>query len=306
VDRVVKLIDGGGRFSVALALEERAARMTAADLVLGVLGAASAASVPSGVELAPSAWTGVEGLRDVVFERDGNDLVVRDGVAFSCNGRGLEPDDVLEPCFVEASADGQRYLRCEIRIEAGGGGKDEAMAEFARMALLHMLALERELDVTRDYADLADVLAGAEREGLIEVDVKRASYKLSDRGRSVHASLMREAQDLVLKYDIFADVEESPSGDLRFDTGLGRDLRVAAWEREGHDPFKARFLLGLNDGEFDDLPGWADRLVDPEFYDEVFAPVEGSPSVDDVGATKLDRILAAGRDAMRNDDALRQ
>jgi len=178
-------------------------------------------------------------------------------------------------------------------------GRQAAMAAFGRLALLHFLALGRPLDVTRDQPDLADLLDAAEREGLLEIDVKRASYALSPKGRAQYERLMREAQELVLRYDIFADVEADPP---RFDTGLGQDLRVAVLEHDGLDPFRARFLVGLNDGEWDELPDWPARIQSEAWYDEVFEPVETAPGAADV--PDLARIIAAGRAAVRGDDAL--
>ena len=37
---------------------------------------------------------------------------------------------------------------------------------------------------------------------------------------------MDEAQDLIKRFDIFGDVDVDSQGTARFDTGLGRDLRV--------------------------------------------------------------------------------
>ena len=62
-------------------------------------------------------------------------------------------------------------------------------------------------------------------------------------------------------------------------------------------------LLGLNDAEWDALPDWTRRVVDPAGYDAIFEPVEMAPALCDLGAGRLDRILAAGRAAVRDDEA---
>jgi hypothetical protein len=96
---------------------------------------------------------------------------------------------------------------------------------------------------------------------------------------------------LIRRYDIFCDVNVDSSGIARFDTGVGKDLRVPVYEMEGLDPFRARFLLGINDGEWDNLVNWQDLLKDRKWYDQVFLPIERAPSVEEVGEDKLRSII---------------
>ena len=155
--------------------------------------------------------------------------------------------------------------------------------------------------VTKELAELSDVIAWAEKEGLIEIDVEKAAYKLTEKGKRRHASYIEEAQDLILRYDIFADVDVDSSGQAHFDSNLGRDLRVAIYEIEGINPYRARFLLGLNDGEWDKVDNWTELISDEKWYREIFAPVDSAPSVDDVGQAKLQRILDEGKAKMRHE-----
>lgn len=109
---------------------------------------------------------------------------------------------------------------------------------------------------------------------------------------------MLEARELENRFDIFGDVDrDGPGGVTRFDTGLGEDLRVPMFELKGIDPFKARLLLGMNNGEFADLHNWQEQIVAPAWYDAIFAPIESAPSVEAIGRANLEAIA---RDAKRH------
>lgn len=305
MDHLVKVRDADGRHAMAVVLDDTQARRPAADFVLDVIGAASPTALPEGVSLTPDQQPAFEALQRLIFDRDQEGLVVRDGVHFLANGRELDPDTPLTVCFAPMAADGQRYLRCEIVVAAETEPQEARIQEYAGLALLHMLAVGRHLDVTKDHPGLSETLGRLERDGLIAIDVPRASYALSEAGKARHEAMVREAQELVKRYDIYGDVDEDPSGTVRFDTGLGQDWRVAVFELEGLDPFRSRFLIGLNDGEWDQLPDWTLRLQDPVWYDEVFAGVESAPGVQDVGVPRLERAIAAGKARLRDDDLFR-
>ncbi|HEY9722054.1 MAG TPA: hypothetical protein V6D47_08570, partial [Oscillatoriaceae cyanobacterium] len=144
---------------------------------------------------------------------------------------------------------------------------------------------------TKDNLDIADLLAAAERQGFTEIDTKHASYALSAKGKAQYDAWMRDAQDLIQRYDIYTDVDADSTGKAYFDSGSGQDLRVTVWEFEQVDPFRARFLLGLNDGEWDELSDWRRAVTDAAWYGEVFAPVENAPTVDDFGRARLQRVM---------------
>jgi hypothetical protein len=177
------------------------------------------------------------------------------------------------------------------------------MRVFGEMLFLHQIARGFAIDVTRDDPDLMDFVAAAEKKQLLEIDTARAAYALSPAGRSLHDAWMEEAQDLVHRFDIFGDVEMDRDGTVRFDSKMGQDWRVPAYELANVDPFKARFLIGLNDGEWDHLEGWQGKLLDERFYDEVFAPIEAAPSVDDIGRDRLRFVVEEGNAILREDGA---
>lgn len=299
MEHLVKVRDIDGYHALAVVLDERQASRPAADFVLDVIGAESPQALPEGVSLTPDQLGQFEALQRLIFDRDAEGLVVRDGVHFLANGRELDPDTPLTVCFWPSAE------ACEIVVLAEPEPQEARLREYAGLALLHLLAIGRTLDVTREHPGIAETIARLEADRLLEIDVPRASYALSAAGRARHEALLREAQDLIKRYDIYGDVDVDPSGVVRFDTGLGQDLRVAVYELEGLDPFRARFLVGLNDGEWDRMEDWTLRLQDPKWYDEVFAGVEGAPGVDAVGQLRLEKVIAAGKARLREDDLFR-
>jgi hypothetical protein len=68
---------------------------------------------------------------------------------------------------------------------------------------------------------------------------------------------------------------------------------------EGVDPFRARFLLGLNDGEWDQLSNWMELFDNPDWYAQIFEPVEAAPSVDEIGRTRMANIMDQAKTALR-------
>lgn len=177
------------------------------------------------------------------------------------------------------------------------------MENFARMFFLHQIAEGKPLDVIADHPEIQSLIEWAEKEELIEVDVKGACYKLTEKGRELQQSQIAEAQDLIRRYDIYGDVDMDSAGKARFDTGLGYDFRVPIWEMEGIDPFRARLLLGMNDGEWKDAD-WPALALNESFYDETFAPIEAAAATADVGEEKLRAIMEQAKRILRDDPTL--
>jgi hypothetical protein len=187
------------------------------------------------------------------------------------------------------------------RASGAAGNAEDAMKDFAQIMFLHQIAVGYQLDVTKDLAELADLIPELEKKELIEIDVQKASYKLSAAGKVLHDRYIAEAQDLIKRFDVFADADLDSSGTARFDTGLGKDLRVAAYEYAGVDPFRARFLLGINDGEWDQLSNWYQVIFDQSWYENIFAPVARAPGVDDIGREAMRSIIEQGNAAVRSE-----
>jgi hypothetical protein len=292
-------------------LPENIVRLNAIDVVIDVIGSDDIDDLVRKNMIASGYVDDLKALQQIIFDRDDQGIFIRDSVSFKANGHDLNPDAPLLQAFVPAVRDGVKYFRSDITVSQTGGGVSQAAGgssiqpaspkDFSATFFLHQICVGRQLDVTKDHIELDETLKQAEKEGLVEVDVKQASYRSTEKGKSKHDSIMAEAQDLIKRYDIFCDVDVDSSGTARFDTGLGRDLRVPVYELEGVDPFRARFLLGLNDGEWDKLEDWTDVVEDPKWYASIMEPIERAPSVDEIGRSKLQSIVEQGKAKLREE-----
>lgn len=305
---LLRLSDANSQRMVILTLAERLARQNAIDVVFDVLGNEDVDELVEADVLAAGQSDDFKAFQKFVFDRDEQGLFIRDGIMFSVNGLELNPDAPLLNAFVPAERDGNRYLRCDLVVAGPGqleakeqpqSNPQETIKELSRIFFLHQIAAGFAIDVTKDYPELSEAIAYAESKGLIEVDVKKVAYKLTAEGERLHQRYISEAQDLIRRFDIYADVDIDAGGRARFDTGLGKDFRVPAFEMEGVDPFRARFLLGLNDGEWDHLSNWYELFEDQKWYEQIFEPVETAPSVDDIGRARMSSIIDQAKSTLR-------
>jgi hypothetical protein len=325
---LLHLADAAGQYMAVLTLQEAAVKAHAIDVVFDMIGydnldeLAAADVVPSGQ------IDDLKALQQIIFDRDDQGLFIRDGISFFADNRELDPDTPMVSSFVAAERDGSKYMRCDLVITGGpqpepkpalagaglsqsrtsaqlsepapaGKGTENITSEFARILFLHQIAIGFVIDVTKSFPELTDVMKYAESKGWIEVEVSKVAYKLTAEGRKVYDRYMSEAQDLIRRFDIYADVDVDSSGRARFDTGLGKDLRVPAFEMEGVDPFRARFLLGLIDGEWNQLSNWMELFEDQNWYAEIFDPVERAPSVEDIGRSRMESIIDQAKAVLR-------
>ncbi len=308
MEYLLQVADQGSGHMMVLSLDQSEAQKAAIDVVFDILGNENPEELAASGILPEGQIDEFKSLQKVIFDRDAQGLFIRDGINMHANGAELNPDAPMTSAFLPAKKDGIDYRRCNLVIGGSGGAKIDSsneqqgsIDELGRLMFLHQISRGALVDVTKELAELSDVIAWAEKEGLIEIDVEKAAYKLTEKGKRRHASYIEEAQDLILRYDIFADVDVDSSGQAHFDSNLGRDLRVAIYEIEGINPYRARFLLGLNDGEWDKVDNWTELISDEKWYREIFAPVDSAPSVDDVGQAKLQRILDEGKAKMRHE-----
>jgi hypothetical protein len=210
-------------------------------------------------------------------------------------------DKRMLPPDVQASNE-QAVLKFQQAVQQSA---EDSMREFAKVMFLHQIACGYQIDVTKEIPELMDLIALCEKEQLIEIDVQKASYKLSASGCRLHDTFMGEAQELIKRYDIFGDVDIDSSGTARFDTGLGKDMRVPIFELEGVNPFRARFLIGLCDGEWDKMEDWWEKVLNADWYQGIFEIIEVAPSVEDIGRPRLNSILEQGKAVLRQDASLR-
>lgn len=293
---------------VVLTLAEPLMRHKAADLVFEILGNDQYNDLIAADVIAAGQIDDFKEFQKIIFGSDEEGLYIKDGINFKANGQDLDPDAPLIGSFVQAERNGKKYMRCDLLIEgaavplppgAQSMSQQEQIQEFARMMLLHQISIGFSLDVTKPYPELTELISFAESKGWIEVDVKSVSYKLTDEGKRVYQKYISEAQDLIHRFDIYADVDIDSSGNAHFDTGLGKDLRVPAFELDGVDPFRARFLIGLNDGEWNNLSNWMELCQEPNWYSEIFGPVELAPSVDDIGRARMESVVDQAKSLLR-------
>ena len=318
---LLRLTDASAQQMVVLTIDEGVAKAAAIDVVLDIIGHENADELVHAEILAAGQMDDFLSLQKVIFDHDAQGAFIRDGITFTANGRDLNPDATMLSAFVSAEKDGTKYMRCDLVVLGGpqepavptassadansfpasssAKSKDELIHEFARIMFLHQIAIGFAIDVTKGFPELSDVLKYAESKNWVEVDVTKVAYKLTEEGKKVHDRVIAEAQDLIRRFDIYADVDVDSTGRARFDTGLGKDLRVPAFEMGGVDPFRARFLLGLNDGEWDQLSNWMELFDNPEWYAQVFEPVEAAPSVDEIGRTRMASIMDQAKTALR-------
>lgn len=331
----IKLTDVTNAHMVLLTVSELEASQPAIDVVFDVIGAEDPMKLVSANILPAGQIDELKALQQIVFDRDAEGIFIRDGVTFTANGKDLDPDEPLTKAFTTADRNGEQYKFCtmvlgspalyaqmqaerakqvaaspvvsNLGISTSVKASQEPQEpkdptdEYSVIMFLQQLALGYQIDVTKDFPEISKELATAEKNNWTEIDVNKASYKLTDAGNAELKKYLLAAQDLIKRYDIYCDVDVDGSGVARFDTGLGKDYRIAAYEFEGIDPFMARFLLGINDGEWNNLSNWMELLHDRSWYDRVFEPVETAPSIDDVGRDRMQSIMDQGKAALRQE-----
>jgi hypothetical protein len=160
------------------------------------------------------------------------------------------------------------------------------------------------IDVTKDDPALVDSIAEAEKNEWVEIDVQKAAYKLTDEGQKLFSSYKSEAQELIKRYDIYGDVDVDLDRTIRFDTGLGHDFRVPIFELKGIDPFRARFLIGLNDDQWRNEKAWPELYKSQEGYEYIMRDLCYAPSLETYDRNLLTRILEEGKAQLRLDGRL--
>jgi len=313
---VLSLCDDRRQHLVVFTLREADVKRPAADFFFEIVASPPEQLADDGI-ISAGQSDDLLAMQERLFAEDSQGLFIREDVSISSNGNGLNPDEPLKNAFIEADREGTKYMRSETIVAtatksqvATGPTSQTADEEqnamqrvvaFARIWFIWQIAHGYPIDVTKDDPDLADSIAEAEKNGWIEIDTKKAVYALTAKGLDLFRSYKEECQDLVRRYDIYGDVDVDSAGNVRFDTELGRDLRIPIFELAGVDPFKARLLLGLNDGEWRDIPDWTSHYQTREFYDKLLQDVAYAPAIDDIGKDVLVRIMDSGKAELRAD-----
>lgn len=317
----LRLSDAGENYSCVLTLDEDDVRQAAIDVVFDLIGSPDVENLIAAGKLPAGQSDELKSIQKVIFDHDADGAFIKESVQFKGNGKEINPDAPIKNSFTPSERDGLKYFRLDLvaidssapqsasksnqgQISAAANssapqGQEEIIRDLSRAMLLHQIGIGTNIDVTKDNTEIEDLIAWAEKDQLIEIDVKTAGYKLTERGKRTHDSYIEEAQNLIKKFDIYGDVDVDRSGTAHFDSGAGRDFRVAAFEMEGVDPFRARFLLGLNDGEWDKLSNWNELVKDISFYEQIFAPIEQALSVEEIGEDKMASVIEQGKAKLR-------
>jgi len=312
---LVYLTDSSKQHMVLITLPEEEARKAAVDVIFDLVGSDSPEELVKENVISEAQLPDLKALKQLIFDRDNQGLFIRDGLNFTANGKDLNPELPFEKAFVPGELDGTKYLRCDLQLASVSlannptnakappqqASQEDQMQIFARTMFLHQVAIGTAIDVTKSHPEIDDLIAWAEHEELIEIDVQKAAYRLTAKGKAQHDEYIQEAQELIKKFDIYGDVDMDSSGTVRFDTGLGSDLRVPVFEVNGVDPFRARFLLGINDGEWDNLSNWEELIQDVTWYQRLFEPIEQAAAVDDIGRDNLRRIQDEAKALLRRE-----
>ncbi len=303
---LLKLSDANGQHMALLSLSQETARQPAIDLVFDTLSVEPSQLVANGI-LEEGQLDDFQSLQSKIFDSDDQGIFIRDDVSFTAAGKPLDPDAPMDKAFLPMRRDGVEYRLCDLIVAAGGqivaagSSVQGTVEELSQLFFLHQLAIGGHVDVIKEVPELQDIVSWAEKQGLIEIDVQKTSYKLTEKGKRAHESYVEEGQNLIKRYDLFADVDIDSSGSIFFETGLGRDLRIAVYEMEGVDPYRARFILGLNDGEWDKLDDWESLITSESWYREIFKVVDSAFSANDVGRDVMERVLDRGKAMMRSE-----
>ncbi len=299
---LVELSDESKTGKIVLPLSRSAIQRPAVQFVFDVLGAEPDALVAEHGLPASDARL-LAHLRDVIFTQEGQELVIRDGVEFEANNSPLDPDAQLEEYFLpRPDRPGDVHI-CHIEVLSADPARARIRQMRAYQVMFALHEFKRGYQTTMTDVDtLRPVTEEAEAKGLLRFDLSKNTFQATPEGENAYQSLIAEAQELIRRYDLFCDVDLAKGQtEIRFGSGLGQDLRIPIWELNGINPFRARFVLGLNDGEWDALGDWPKRIVNPRWFDEIFAPIEDAPTIDNLGRPLCERIFDEGKAELRGE-----
>lgn len=154
---------------------------------------------------------------------------------------------------------------------------DEQKKTYASMVLLKKMDMTPEdggmnfpVVLPSELSPLDELLQDLAVEDLIEINVKKERYELTQQGLDYLGRLIDEAEEMI------EDLDE-----------LETDEAIAELRKRNLDLFRARFLWGWFEGEFDDLVAfqeqrgitpverlWAFYLVGNDFYRELSRELE--------------------------------
>ncbi|HKJ00664.1 MAG TPA: hypothetical protein VKB51_19505 [bacterium] len=131
-------------------------------------------------------------------------------------------------------------------------------------------------------------------------------YRATPLGRRAYQRLLHQQQSYLAHFDIFAGVDlgegtfAEPEADY-LDDPRWSDLRVAAAELKGVDPYRIVFLSMLASGQFFENPGWKfDVALGSSFFSELEAIVREQIAMEELGYQDEDGTLITGEDVLQD------
>ena len=143
------------------------------------------------------------------------------------------------------------------------------------------------------------------REDLISVG-EDDHFSPTEKGRKAYQTLLDQQQSYLANFDVYAavDLAEGRFGDAErdnLDAPNWTDLRVAAAEYKGIDPYRMVFLSMLADGTFFENPGWKfDILLGSSFFKELEGIVGSQIGVEELGYQDEDGTPVSGETVLED------
>ena len=196
----------------------------------------------------------------------------------------------------------QRFSAIDYSICRGDfGDVDEALTWMRSRVLLFFLGASDYALPTEPADDVDSSLVpdaqGLVEEGLVERADEIGRFELTELGQETIDSMISEAETVIERYEVFADVlYDAVAEEYEFGTGAGDDLRIPVYEEEGLSAARAVLLVELCDGEFGQMADdWRTVVQEREFFESLLLPVVERPLI---SPKDLDAIIDAGFEFM--------
>lgn len=131
-------------------------------------------------------------------------------------------------------------------------------------------------------------------------------FQPTEKGRKAYQTLLHQRQSYLANFEVYAavDLAEGLFGDAdkdHLDAPNWSDLRVAAAEYKGIDPFRLVFLSMLADGTFFENDGWKfDILLGSSFFKELEEIVTSQIHIEELGYQDEDGTSIAGETVLED------
>lgn len=199
---------------VVLSLPQDQVNRPAADVVFDVLGAAPEQLVAAGI-LAEGQVEDLKILQGAIFDQDAQGSFIRETISFRAGLQDLDPDGPMSRALQQSEREGVKYMRGDLTVlgtgplppspavpitapintakqAAPGSSTSDQVRDLSRVMFIHQIARGYAIDVTNELPELSPVIAWAEANELIEIDVQKVAYKLTAKGKRMHDFILKK------------------------------------------------------------------------------------------------------------------